>query len=74
MNVPHRLFVSEDRSDRGETVHLEREPRDFPITLEGSEPVEPTSWDLILAGARWVLLAFALIASLLAAAGFFFNN
>ena len=74
MNVPHRLFASEDRSDRGETVHLEREPRDFPITLEGSEPVEPTSWDLILAGARWVLLAFALIASLLAAAGFFFNH
>lgn len=42
----------------------------MPITFEGDEPEEPTQWDLILAGARWVLLVFAFIASLLAAAGF----
>ena len=46
----------------------------MPVTFEGDEPEEPTSWELIWAGARWVLLAFALIASLLAAAGFFFNH
>ena len=29
MNVHHRLFVREVRSDRGETVHLEPEPREL---------------------------------------------
>ena len=29
MNIPHRLFVREVRSDRGETVHLEPEPREL---------------------------------------------
>lgn len=42
----------------------------MPITFEGDEPEEPTQWDLILAGARWVLLGIAFFASLLAAAGF----
>lgn len=43
----------------------------MPVTFEGDEPEEPTSWDLIWAGARWVLLGLAFICSLLAAAGFF---
>jgi hypothetical protein len=42
----------------------------MPVTFEGDEPEEPTSWDLILAGARWVLLGIAFFASLLAAAEF----
>ena len=74
MNVPHRLFVREVRSDRGESVHLEHEPRDFPVTLEGPEPVEPTPRELIWAGAQWALLALAFTATLLAAAGFYFNH
>ena len=46
----------------------------MPITLEGDEPETPTSWELILAGARWVLLAFAFVCTLLAAAGAFLTN
>ena len=46
----------------------------MPITFEGDEPEEPTSWELIGAGARWVLLGLAFFCSLLAAAGFFFNH
>ena len=43
----------EDRSDRGETVHLEREPRDFLSRSKARSLSVSTSWDLILAGARW---------------------
>lgn len=43
----------------------------MPVTFEGDEPEEPTSWELIGAGARWVLLGLAFVCSLLAAAGFF---
>jgi len=46
----------------------------MPITLEGDEPEEPTSWELMLAGARWVLLAIAFGCTLLAAAGAFLTN
>ena len=46
----------------------------MPITFEGDEPQAATPWELMLAGARWVLLAFAFFCSLLAAAGFFFNH
>ena len=46
----------------------------MPITLEGDEPETPTSWELILAGARWVLLAIAFGCTLLAAAGAFLTN
>ena len=43
----------------------------MPITLEGDEPEEPTSWELMLAGARWVLLAFAFVCTLMIAAGYY---
>ena len=43
----------------------------MPISFEGDEPETPTSWDLILAGARWVLLAFALVCTLMIAAGYY---
>ena len=43
----------------------------MPITLEGDEPETPTSWELILAGARWVLLAFAFVCTLMIAAGYY---
>ena len=46
----------------------------MPVTFEGDEPEEPTSWELIGAGARWVLMGLAFVCSLLAAAGFFFNH
>lgn len=46
----------------------------MPVTFEGDEPEEPTPWDLILAGARWVLLGIAFVCTLLAAAGAFFTN
>lgn len=46
----------------------------MPVTFEGDEPEEPTSWELILAGARWVLLAIAFVCTLLAAAGAFLTN
>lgn len=46
----------------------------MPITFEGDEPEEPTPWELVLAGAQWAVLALAVIASLLAAAGFYFNH
>ena len=46
----------------------------MPITIEGDEPEEPTSWELMLAGARWVLLAIAFGCTLLAAAGAFLTN
>lgn len=46
----------------------------MPISFEGDEPETPTSWDLILAGARWVLLAIAFVCTLLAAAGAFLTN
>lgn len=46
----------------------------MPISFEGDEPETPTSWDLILAGARWVLLAIAFGCTLLAAAGAFLTN
>lgn len=46
----------------------------MPVTFEGDEPEEPTSWELIGTGARWVRLGLAFICSLLAAAGFFFNH
>ena len=46
----------------------------MPITFEGDEPEEPTSWELMLAGARWVLLAIAFGCTLLAAAGAFLTN
>ena len=42
------------------------------VSFEGDEPEEPTSWELIGTGARWVRLGLAFICSLLAAAGFFF--
>jgi len=42
----------------------------MPISFEGDEPETPTSWDLILAGARWVLLAFAFVCTLMIAAGY----
>lgn len=74
MDTTPRLYVQQFDSDKGESVHLEHEPRDFPVTLEGPEPVEPTPWELIFAGAQWALLALAVIALLLAAAGFFFNH
>ena len=41
------------------------------VTFEDDEPEEPTLWELIGAGARWVLLAFAFVCTLLAAAGYF---
>ena len=43
----------------------------MPITIEGDEPETPTSWELILAGARWVLLAFAFACTLMIAAGYY---
>jgi len=43
----------------------------MPITFEGDEPEEPTSWELIWAGARWVLLAFAFVCTLMIAAGYY---
>ncbi len=43
----------------------------MPISFEGDEPETPTSWDLILAGARWVLLAFAFACTLMIAAGYY---
>ena len=43
----------------------------MPITLEGDEPETPTPWELMLAGARWVLLAFALVCTLMIAAGYY---
>jgi hypothetical protein len=43
----------------------------MPITFEGDEPETPTSWELILAGARWVLLAFAFVCTLMIAAGYY---
>ena len=43
----------------------------MPITFEGDEPQEPTPWELMLAGARWVLLAFALVCTLMIAAGYY---
>ena len=46
----------------------------MPVTFEGDEPEEPTSWELIWAGARWVLLGLAFVCTLLAAAGAFFTN
>ena len=46
----------------------------MPVTFEGDEPEEPTSWELMLAGARWVLLAIAFGCTLLAAAGAFLTN
>ena len=46
----------------------------MPVTFEGDEPEEPTSWELIGAGVRWVLLALAFVCTLLAAAGAFFTN
>lgn len=46
----------------------------MPISFEGDEPEEPTPWELIFAGARLVLLAFAFVCTLLAAAGAFFTN
>ena len=46
----------------------------MPITIEGDEPETPTPWELILAGARWVLLAIAFGCTLLAAAGAFLTN
>ncbi len=47
---------------------------ELPVTFEGAEPVEPTPWELILAGARWALLALAFVCTLLAAAGAFLTN
>ena len=46
----------------------------MPITIEGDEPETPTSWELILAGAEWALLALAFVCTLLAAAGAFLTN
>jgi len=43
----------------------------MPTSYEGEEPEEPTSWELMLAGARWVLLAFALVCTLMIAAGYY---
>lgn len=43
----------------------------MPITFEGDEPQEPTPWELIGAGARWVLLAFAFVCTLMIAAGYY---
>ena len=43
----------------------------MPITLEGDEPETPTPWELIWAGARWVLLAFAFVCTLMIAAGYY---
>ena len=43
----------------------------MPISFEGDEPEEPTPWELILAGARWVLLAFAFACTLMIAAGYY---
>ena len=42
----------------------------MPITLEGDEPQAATPWELMLAGARWVLLAFAFVCTLMIAAGY----
>jgi len=46
----------------------------MPITFEGDEPQAATPWELMLAGARWALLALAFVCTLLAAAGAFFTN
>lgn len=46
----------------------------MPITFEGDEPEAPTPWELMFAGAQWVLLALAIFCTLLAAAGYFFNH
>jgi hypothetical protein len=42
----------------------------MPITFEGDEPQAATPWELMLAGARWVLLAFAFVCTLMIAAGY----
>jgi len=42
----------------------------MPITFEGDEPEAATPWELIGAGARWVLLAFAFVCTLMIAAGY----
>ena len=43
----------------------------MPISFEGDEPETPTLWELMLAGARWVLLAFAFVCTLMIAAGYY---
>jgi len=43
----------------------------MPITFEGDEPQAATPWELMLAGARWVLLAFAFVCTLMIAAGYY---
>ena len=43
----------------------------MPVTFEGDEPEEPTSWELIWAGARWVLLGLAFVCTLMIAAGYY---
>ena len=50
---------------------LSRPGAHMQVSFEGDEPETPTSWDLILAGARWVLLAFALVCTLMIAAGYY---
>lgn len=50
---------------------LSRPGAHMPITLEGDEPEPPAPWELILAGARWVLLAFAFVCTLMIAAGYY---
>ena len=41
------------------------------VSFEGDEPETPTLWELMLAGARWVLLAFAFVCTLMIAAGYY---
>ncbi len=43
----------------------------MPITFEGDEPQSATPWELMLSGARWVLLAFAFVCTLMIAAGYY---
>lgn len=57
---------------RAVDTHLhEPAPARMPITFEGDEPQAATPWELMLAGARWVLLAFALVCTLMIAAGYY---
>lgn len=58
MDTTPRLYVQQFDSDKGESVHLEHEPRDFQITFAEEEPGD--TW----AFAAWFWLAVTVIATL----------
>lgn len=58
------VFIRGNSSASKSSAHM-------PITFEGEEPEEPTPFDLIMAGARWVLLGLAFFCTLMVAAGYY---